>query len=77
MLTTGEFNEPTRLRRAAEAIVNNTAETDDIVRDSFAGLAMQAMVTRDINCLVPVEAVAQHAYNIADAMMVERERRHN
>lgn len=42
------------------------------IRDHFAGLAMQAMVSTDPKFELNDDCVAKGAYQIADAMLVER-----
>ncbi len=47
------------------------------LRDYFAAQAMQAFLSQSpsITCRVPDATMAQDAYNVADAMMVERSRK--
>ncbi len=44
------------------------------LRDHFAGLAMQGILTT-LSKTVNPDSVAQMAYNMADAMLAEREKR--
>lgn len=48
------------------------AVKEKLLRDHFAGLAMQGIISS--SGLWPATAVAKHAYQIADAMLAERER---
>ena len=50
--------------------------TDITLRDIFAGIAMQAFITRDLliaKTFTP-EAASYNAYVIADAMLAERQK---
>lgn len=42
------------------------------LRDHFAGLAMQAFLTRSSSMTCPDEIIAQDSYNTADAMLEAR-----
>lgn len=45
----------------------------NLLRDHFAGLAMQAHITTDVNDTCPPDKIAEIAYRQADAMLRARE----
>lgn len=54
---------------------NDTHATGMSLRDYFAAKAMTAMLTHEVNGDWPEhQNVAMHAYNMADAMLAEREK---
>ena len=57
-----------KLESFAQALVNRE------LRDHFAGLAMQAMISNDPKFELDDDCVAKGAYQIADAMIAERDK---
>lgn len=49
----------------------------EYARDLFAASAMQALLAQMPLGKIPLVAIAKDAYNVADAMMAERDKRRN
>ena len=47
------------------------------LRDHFAGLAMQELMAADVRVIWDNESIAELAYDQADAMLAEREKRND
>ncbi len=47
------------------------------IRDHFAGLAMQELMAADVRVIWDNESIAELAYDQADAMLAEREKRND
>jgi len=47
----------------------------EALRDHFAGLAMQELMAADVRVIWDNESIAELAYDQADAMLAEREKR--
>lgn len=58
-------------RLPSEAYIKGREDASKKLRDEFAGLAMQAMITRGRN--VSMRTVAEDSYKMADEMMREKE----
>ena len=49
----------------------------EALRDHFAGLAMQELMAADVRVIWDNESIAELAYDQADAMLAEREKRND
>ena len=79
--TTGFCND--KMVKKFEKIVKEQIKTlkleqetkDTELRDHFAGLAMQGLIAADVRVVWDNESIADLAYDQADAMLAERERK--